>query len=161
MSAITVHCWSPDTANSSDWNPILIRVLWITVLALGFLWAYTSLTVFTFMWAIKTVIHKISNSVEILDQVQLIELMAWLVLPKAKFINLMTAFAWIFKLVEKIPENVNPGPACTSRSKQFGTLLVNVLQSSSNPQVCELTMLVWGIVLRMILSGGWWLIWGC
>lgn len=50
---------------------------------------------------------------------------------KGKFLSLMMAFVWMFKLAEKIPENLNPSSGMYSLLKTVGTLLVG---SPSNLQ---------------------------
>ena len=51
-------------------------------------------------------------------------------LPKAKFLSLMTSFAWIFRLVKNIPENLHPGPGMAHLLKTVWNSLVGVLEPS-------------------------------
>lgn len=51
-------------------------------------------------------------------------------LPKAKFLSLMTAFAWIFRPVKKIPENLHPGLEMFCLLKTVWNSLVSVLEPS-------------------------------
>lgn len=93
-------------------------------------------------------------------QWQLIELMTWLIF----FQRLSLCILWqllseSLNLCRKLQKIWILDQGCAPWSKEFGVLLVDVIQSPSSPRVCKLIAFVWGTVFGW-LSGSCWLIRG-